>query len=146
LNSRPPLDRVRCKCCFNLDDGTLHVYRLSISRDFIAQHHLIGGDWGAENQVHSHHYRVDLLIEGHELDEHGYLIDIVDLERILAEILANFRDRVLNDLSEFRGLNPSVERFARILWDKLTQRLQLQDKSLSLQLWENDSDWAGYAG
>jgi 6-pyruvoyltetrahydropterin/6-carboxytetrahydropterin synthase len=120
------------------------MYRLSISRDFIAQHYLIGGEWGDENQLHSHHYRVDVLVQGGDLNEHGYLIDIVDLDRILAEILSNFRDRVLNDLAEFTGLNPSVERFARILWEKLVERLQLRDQSLTVQLWENAGDWAGY--
>jgi 6-pyruvoyltetrahydropterin/6-carboxytetrahydropterin synthase len=31
------------------------MYTVTITRDFVAQHFLIGGDWGAENQWHSHH-------------------------------------------------------------------------------------------
>ena len=55
------------------------MYQLAITRDFIAQHHLVGGDWGRENRLHSHHYRCEIRVEGATLDRHGYLIDIVEL-------------------------------------------------------------------
>jgi 6-pyruvoyltetrahydropterin/6-carboxytetrahydropterin synthase len=121
------------------------MYRLSISRDFIAQHFLIGGDWGEENELHSHHYRVEVMIEGRALNEHGYLIDIVDLERSLLAVIGRYRDRTLNDQAIFGGLNPSLERFARILQEDLAGRLALGDARLSLTLWENDRDFAGYS-
>lgn len=120
------------------------MYQLAITRDFIAQHYLIGGDWGAENQQHSHHYRIELVIAGNALDQHGYLIDIVDVERLLAEVITDFRDTTLNDHAAFQGLNPSIERFARLLWQMLAQKLPLQSKTLSIKLWENDTDWAAY--
>ena len=56
------------------------MYQLAITRDFIAQHYLIGGDWGRENEQHSHHYKVEVRVQQQDLDQHGYLIDIVDLE------------------------------------------------------------------
>ena len=40
------------------------MYAVAVSRDFVAQHFLIGGDWGAENESHSHHYRVEVGLEG----------------------------------------------------------------------------------
>ncbi|MGY6213959.1 6-pyruvoyl trahydropterin synthase family protein [Methylolobus aquaticus] len=120
------------------------MYRLSISRDFIAQHFLIGGDWGEENELHSHHYRIEVMIEGRELNEHGYLIDIVDLERSLLGVIGQYRDRTLNDQVTFGGLNPSLERFARILQEDLAGRLALGNTRLSVTLWENDRDFAGY--
>ena len=43
-------------------------YTVAVERDFIARHKLIGGDWGPENELHSHHYRVELALEGSELD------------------------------------------------------------------------------
>ncbi len=30
------------------------MYSVSVRRNFIAQHYLIGGDWGPENELHSH--------------------------------------------------------------------------------------------
>ena len=64
------------------------MYALSVSRDFVAQHFLIGGDWGAENEKHSHHYKIELRLEGTELDKHGYLVDIVDVEANLDALVA----------------------------------------------------------
>lgn len=121
------------------------MYSLAITRDFIAQHFLIGGDWGRENSPHSHHYRLEVRIEGAELDRHGYLIDIVDLDRAMAGVIDQFRDSTLNEHQAFRDLNPSLERFARILWEMLRQRLPLEDKQLAVRLWENETDWAAYA-
>ena len=119
------------------------MYQLSISRDFIAQHYLIGGDWGRENQRHSHHYRVEILLSAEQLDRHGYLIDIVALEQALAEVIEQFRDRVLNELAAFSGLNPSLEHFARIFYESLYAKLQLNAK-LRVKIWENADDWAAY--
>lgn len=121
------------------------MYQLAIARDFIAQHYLIGGDWGQENHRHSHHYRVEVVIEGTELDRYGYLIDIVDVDRVLAEAIEAFRDTTLNELAAFHDLNPSLERFARIIWEILEHRLSLAGKSLSIKLWENETDWVAYA-
>ena len=40
------------------------MYTVAVSREFIAHHFLVGGDWGRENQKHSHHYRIELQLEG----------------------------------------------------------------------------------
>ena len=120
------------------------MYQLAISRDFIAQHFLVGGDWGRENQLHSHHYRVEVLIQSTQLDQHGYLIDLVDLEKALGEVIEMYRERTLNNLPAFQGLNPSLEHFSRILWEALNERLKL-DAAMTLKLWENETDWAGYS-
>ena len=120
------------------------MYRLAITRDFIAQHYLIGGDWGAENFKHSHHYKVQVLLGGATLDRHGYLVDIVELENALTEIVAQFSDHTLNDLARFADLNPSLERFARVFYEDLYARLALKDLSLAVKLWENERDWAAY--
>jgi 6-pyruvoyltetrahydropterin/6-carboxytetrahydropterin synthase len=120
------------------------MYRLAVTRDFIAQHYLIGGDWGAENTRHSHAYRLQLELRGATLDRHGYLADIVEVDRAIAETLAAFRDRTLNELAPFAGLNPSLERFAKILYDALAAKLGNERYSLAVRLWENEHDWAEY--
>ena len=121
------------------------MYTIAVQRDFIAQHYLIGGDWGAENELHSHHYRLELQLEGAALDEHGYLVDIVDIERLLTVQVAHFRDRTLNDLPEFAGLNPSIEHFSRIIGQALSQGIVATNiTSLVVKLWENDIAWAAY--
>ena len=68
------------------------MYTVAVKRDFIAQHYLIGGDWGPENDLHSHHYVLELQLEGTDLDQHGYLVDIVEIEANLEALIAKFRD------------------------------------------------------
>lgn len=121
------------------------MYTVSIHSDFVSQHYLIGGDWGAENQKHSHHYRVELRLLGSELDEHGYLLDIDELKSLLAAQVARFRDRTLNELPAFEGLNPSLEHFTRILGAALAGQLDRPNlQRLELRLWEDEIAWASF--
>lgn len=121
------------------------MYELGIKRDFIARHFLIGGDWGPENFPNSHHYVLELQLEGRELDEHGYLVDLVDVENHLNEIVNYYKEQMLNEKPEFAGLNPSIENFARILATSLSERIKAGNISeIKVVLWENDSAWAAY--
>ncbi len=121
------------------------MYTLTVRRDFIAQHALIGGNWGAENLPHSHHYVLELQMEGDTLDRHGFLVDIVEVERALADLLSVYRDHLLNDLSEFSALNPSLENFSRIVCISLNNGIQANNiKAVKVNLWENETAWASY--
>jgi 6-pyruvoyltetrahydropterin/6-carboxytetrahydropterin synthase len=121
------------------------MYTVAVKRDFVAQHFLIGGDWGAENERHSHHYQLEVQLEGSTLDAHGYLVDIVDIEAHLEALVAYYRDRTLNELPEFEGLNPSIEHFARILCQALSTRIQAPHLSaITIKIWENEIAWAAY--
>lgn len=122
------------------------MYTVAVNRNFIAQHYLIGGDWGLENQPHSHHYQLELQLHGDELDQHGYLVDIVDIEAHLDALVGRYQDHTLNELPEFEGLNPSIEHFSRILCQALSSHILASNiHSLTLKLWENDIAWASYS-
>lgn len=121
------------------------MYTVAVKRNFVAQHFLIGGNWGAENEKHSHHYVVELQLHGESLDQHGYLVDIVDIEANLDKIVAHYRDRTLNDLVEFAGLNPSIEHFCRIICHALAEQIRATNLSaLTVKIWENEIAWASY--
>ncbi|MBM4423151.1 MAG: 6-carboxytetrahydropterin synthase [Chloroflexi bacterium] len=121
------------------------MYTVAVKRDFVAQHFLIGGDWGAENFKHSHHYAIEVQLDGEALDEHGYLVDIVDIEKHLNDLVARYRDQTLNDLAEFSGLNPSIEHFSRILCQRLANRIKAGTlTAITVKLWENEIARAAY--
>ncbi len=121
------------------------MYTLAVRRDFIARHFLIGGDWGPENLPNSHHYVLELQLRAGELDQHGYLVDIVDVSRHLDDLIAYFNEKMLNDLPEFTGLNPSLEHFSRIIAAELDGRIQAPNLcGLIVLLWENENAWASY--
>ncbi len=121
------------------------MFTVAVKRDFIAQHYLIGGDWGAENEKHSHHYQLELQLSGRTLDQHGYMVDIVEIESQLDDLVDFYRDRTLNDLPGFKNLNPSIERFSEILCRELASRITAVNVlTLRVKLWENEIAWASY--
>jgi 6-pyruvoyltetrahydropterin/6-carboxytetrahydropterin synthase len=121
------------------------MYTVAVSRELIAEHFLTGGDWGRENQIHSHRYRIELQLEGSSLNPHGFLVDIVDIEMELDRVVAHYHDQVLNNQAEFAGLNPSVEHFCRILCESLSAAIQASEvQALTVRVWESQIAWAAY--
>ena len=119
-------------------------YAVAVRREFTARHFLIGGDWGAETQPHEHHYTVEIRLEGRQLDRHGYLIDIDAVTAALEEQVDCYRDKTLNSLPKFAGLNPSLEHLARIMGVALAESLDVHLQGLTVRIWESEFAWAEY--
>ena len=119
------------------------MYRLCFQREFTSLHRLVGGDWGAENELHGHPYRIEWELRSSTLDAHGFLVDLVDVERSLVAVTDRYGGAILNDLPEFKDENPSLERFVRILWERLSSSLPAAIQC-AVRLWESPSAWAGY--
>ena len=67
------------------------------------------------------------------------------MEQRLNEIVAYYRDKTLNDLPEFAGLNPSIEHFTRIVCLTLAEQLRIPNiGAITVRIWENDIAWAAY--
>jgi 6-pyruvoyltetrahydropterin/6-carboxytetrahydropterin synthase len=124
-------------------------YTVCVIRDFVAQHFLIGGDWGKENQHHSHHYKLEVIFAGDQLDRHLYLLDIAVVNDHLEALCDRYRDKTLNNLPEFEGKNPSLELFARLLAEGMSKALEPHLppgtlRSLTAKLWEHEQAYATY--
>lgn len=121
------------------------MYSTTVVTDFVAQHYLTVPNPGPEGEPHSHHYEVELICRGPELNEYDYLVDIDDIEAALASLTDRYRDEMLNDLPEFEGYNPSVERFARVIFERVTERF-IDDTvtELTVTVWEDDEAAAAY--
>lgn len=118
------------------------MYVLGLRRSFLADHYLVGGDRGRENLPNTHRYTLELELQGENLDEHGYLVDLVEVENLLGEVLKRFAGKMLNELPEFQGKNPSLEHFAHILARELAQRFRgTPVDRLTVRLWENEGAW-----
>jgi 6-pyruvoyltetrahydropterin/6-carboxytetrahydropterin synthase len=122
------------------------MYCLQLARRFRAEHFLFGGDWGDENRPHTHDYRLELRLHGPELNQHGYLLDLLEVEALLERVIEQFAGRQLNQLEPFADLNPSIEHFARILASELGKGLPLDNRlaRLEVRLWETETAWASY--
>ncbi|HMF44826.1 MAG TPA: 6-carboxytetrahydropterin synthase [Polyangia bacterium] len=119
------------------------AYTVGLLRAFVAEHRLVGGDWGKENERHSHPYRLEVVFEGDTLDKHGYLIDISVIEPRLDALCDRYRGSMLNELPEFAGKNPGIEQFASIIAERLAADLARSPvRALTIKVWESDSAYA----
>lgn len=115
------------------------MYAVSVSRTVIAQHYLTVPDPGPEGELHSHRFTIEATLSGPELGEYGYLLDIDDLAAAMDEIADFYADRTLNDLAAFEGENPSAERFARAVGDRLLEHLETTGATdLRIEIEEDD--------
>ena len=89
--------------------------------------------------------KVEVRLESAELDQHGYLVDIVKIEEELQAVVDYFGDSMLNDLPEFAGLNPSIEHFSRIVCNKMLSGIAPPGTGrFTIRIWENATCWAAY--
>lgn len=121
------------------------MYTVAVRRDFTARHFLVGDDWGEENRPHAHHYVVEIRLEGPALDGHGYLVDICDVESVLDTQVGCYKGKTLNELPEFKNLNPSLEHFSRILCKTIATQVETRNlTAIAIKVWENESAWAEF--
>ncbi|MUV59077.1 6-pyruvoyltetrahydropterin/6-carboxytetrahydropterin synthase [Halogeometricum rufum] len=121
------------------------MYAVTVVRPLVAQHALTVPDPGPEGDPHSHRYRVEVELTGEALNEYDYLVDIDAVEAALDGVESRYADAFLNDLPEFEGYNPSVERFARVIHDRLADELAADAVAeTTVTVWEDDVANAAY--
>ena len=125
------------------------MYSVGVARRFAAAHFLINADgdtdWGAEGELHTHTYRLELQLQGAQLDRHGFLIDITAVEATADAAVSRYAGKVLNDLPELSGCNPSVERLAALFCRTCSQALPAATvQRVTVRLWEKPDAWASY--
>lgn len=118
-------------------------YALGVNAAFKARHYLVGGDFGPEGEPHAHDYRVEVVLEGDELDEHGFLVDIVRVKAALDRLVERYRDSTLNELPELEGVNPGCETFSRVFAESLRDGIDaVHLDALTVKIWESPEAWA----
>lgn len=118
------------------------MFEICVEHTFAAAHALRNYRGKCEN-VHGHNYRVQVAIEGAELDENGLLHDFADLKHRLRETSAYLDHQFLNELKPFDKLNPSAENLARFICEEMQK--DLKGASISwVRVWETDTSAATY--
>ena len=90
---------------------------------------------------HGHNYTVRVSVRG-EADDHGFVTDLVALERLVDErVIEPLDHKHLNaEVPEFAdagGLNPSVENIAKVIYGRLKEPLQGETCALdAVTVWE----------
>jgi len=96
---------------------------------------------------HGHNYTLIVKVTGDIDPETGYLIDLKDLKTLIKEEVTNpFDHSNLNlDRPEFENLNPTAENIARVIWEKLSARID-DNKTVHIRLYETENNFVEYYG
>lgn len=93
-------------------------------RDHVMIAHSFRGDvFGPAQRLHGATYVVDATFRRAELDADGIVVDIGAATAQLGDVLAGLNYRNLDDEPEFAGRNTSTEFLAKVIADRLADRV-----------------------
>ncbi len=119
------------------------TYALTVRDSFAAAHRLREYEGNCE-RLHGHNWRVEVTVESRELDERGIALDFRAIKAHLAELLARFDHKYLNDVPPFDGMNPSSENLARHLFEELQRVIPPPAGVARVAVWESEDARAEY--
>jgi 6-pyruvoyltetrahydropterin/6-carboxytetrahydropterin synthase len=122
------------------------MFQVSVEETFSSGHALRGYKGKCEN-VHGHNYRVQVSLEGPELDNIGLLVDFTHLKQIVREIIKRLDHQFINDLEPFTMVNPSAENLAKYFYDEVSAQLKTLPAGARVTetiIWETDTSSARY--
>jgi len=118
------------------------MYEVKIQAEFSAAHNLkeVGGKC---ESLHGHNFKVEVAVESESLDGLGMVIDFRFLKEKTRGLLDGLDHKYLNELSFFRGQNPSSENIARYLFGELSRLVDQESRHVSwVAVWESDASRA----
>lgn len=98
------------------------MFEISVEESFAAAHALRAYRGKCEN-VHGHNYRVEVTLEGGQLDGAGLLLDFVELKQWLRAVIERLDHRLLNEVAPFDQLNPTAENMALYFCQEVSRAL-----------------------
>ena len=128
------------------------MFSVTVRDHMMVAHSLRGEVFGPAQRLHGATYVVDATFRRRDLDADGIVVDIGRATEELRAVLADLNHRNLDDEPAFAGMNTSTEALARVIADRLAERVQgggLGDaarelESLSVTLHESHVAWASY--
>lgn len=122
------------------------MFQVSVEETFSSGHALRGYKGKCENP-HGHNYRVQITLEGPQLDNIGLLIDFTHLKEVMRGVIKRIDHQFLNDLEPFTTVNPSAENMAKYFYDEVSGKLKDLPpgaKVIDVIVWETDTSMAKY--
>ncbi len=118
-------------------------YELTLRGSFSAAHRLRLYD-GSQEPMHGHNWRVEVCLEGGELDAIGILADFTRLQTALGEIMGELHNTCLNDHPALGADNPTTERVARWVCERMSISLAGAVRVGRVRVWETAECAAAY--
>ena len=99
-------------------------FRLARAFTFEAAHDLPSFPQGHKcRRLHGHSFRVEVVVEGEMPPDRHHLIDYGDIRAVVDPVIDGLDHRYLNEVPGLE--NPTSERLAAWLWDRLAPALPL---------------------
>jgi 6-pyruvoyltetrahydropterin/6-carboxytetrahydropterin synthase len=112
------------------------MYELTIKSHFDAAHALRGYQ-GECRQLHGHTWDVEVTVAGESLDDVGIVYDFKVLKEDLAVVLADYDHAYLNDVAPFDEINATAENLARVVYERLSERITAGVDVTEVAVWES---------
>ncbi|GGZ02423.1 6-pyruvoyl trahydropterin synthase family protein [Streptomyces poonensis] len=128
------------------------MFSITVRDHLMIAHSFRGEVFGPAQRLHGATYLVDATFRRAELDDDNIVVDIGLATRELGAVVGELNYRNLDDESEFRGTNTSTEFLAKVIADRLAERVHkgaLGEGSkglagLTVTLHESHIAWASY--
>jgi 6-pyruvoyltetrahydropterin/6-carboxytetrahydropterin synthase len=119
------------------------VYEVGLSKSFVAWHVMPGAP-APEGELHTHDYRLDVVVSRADLDDTGMVCDLDLLEAALDKIVGYVADQNLEIIRPDGVEAVTVEVLARWAHDALASELSLR-ADLAVRVFESPIAFGGYS-
>ncbi len=128
------------------------MFSVTVRDHMMIAHSFRGEVFGHAQRLHGATYVVDATFRRSELDADGLVVDIGRAAEELHALLAELNYRNLDDEPAFAGMNTSSEALAKVVADRLAERVQAgalgeaarELDGLVVTLHESHVAWASY--
>jgi 6-pyruvoyl-tetrahydropterin synthase len=128
------------------------VFSVTVRDHMMIAHSFRGEMFGPAQRLHGATYVVDATFRRGDLDADGIVVDIGRAAEELRAVLTDLNYRNLDDEPAFAGMNTSTEALARVIADRLAERVHAgalgnaarELDGLAVTLHESHVAWASY--
>ena len=121
------------------------MYAVEVRDHIMIAHSLPGQVFGPAQRLHGATFVVDVAFFRDRLDPDNLVVDIGRAAAELQAVLAELSYRNLDDEPAFAGMNTSTEALARVVADRLAERIgDIGLDGLAVTLHESHVAWATY--
>lgn len=99
------------------------MFSVTVRDHVMIAHSLRGEAFGPAQRLHGATYVVDATFRRADLDSDGVVVDIVRASEELHAVLSELSYRNLDDEPALAGINTTTEELARVIADRLAERL-----------------------
>jgi 6-pyruvoyl-tetrahydropterin synthase len=124
------------------------MFSVTVRDHMMIAHSLRGEVFGPAQRLHGATYVVDATFRRATLDADGIVVDIGRAAEALRAVVGELGYRNLDDEADFAGLNTTTEALAKVVADRLADRVRAGDlgelDGLVVTLHESPVAWASY--